>query len=291
MNRNKGIYSCIFLGCAAILITTLCSSCVTEEEFRYTYDQVNTLKRTTSDMQDTFDSKLEDVHSNQAATRFEIEGLKNDLRELAGRVEDNERLVRHTIEKDLNEQDEFQNEISRLLELTEKIEQLEKLLNYHHEYLNLEPIDLDGDTEGALGQDTEFTMVSSDGSTQKPEDEALYETSLSYYNNENYDQALKGFKSFLEKYPESDLADNAHFWIGECFMALKEYEHAIRAYQEVIEKYPEENKVPNAMRRQAVAWLEIGEEISSKLLLNKILKNYPDSPEAKIAEKLLSSIK
>ena len=59
----------------------------------------------------------------------------------------------------------------------------------------------------------------------------------------------------------------------------------------VIEKYPDENKVPNAMRRQAVAWLEIGEKISSKLLLNKILKNYPDSPEAKIAEKLLSSIK
>ena len=32
-------------------------------------------------------------------------------------------------------------------------------------------------------------------------DEALYETSLSYYNNKNYDQALKGFKSFLEKFP------------------------------------------------------------------------------------------
>lgn len=290
MDCNKGIYGYI-LGWVAILIISLCSSCVSDEEFRYTYDQVNTLKRTTSDMQDTFNSKLETVHDSQAAASVEIEGLKKDLRELAGRVEDNEHLVRHSIEKDLNEQDQFQNEISKLLELKEKIERLEKLLNYHHEYLNLETINPDGDTEKIPGQGAEFGAVSSDGSAQKPEDEALYETSRAFYNNEEYDQALKGFKSFLEKFPESDLADNAHFWIGECFMALKEYEHAIRAYQEVIEKYPKGNKVPNAMLRQAVAWLEIGEKISSKYLLDKILKNYPDSPEAKIAEKYLSSIK
>jgi len=291
MNCNKGIYKYIILGWAAFLIITLCSSCVSDEEFRYTYDQVNALKRTTSDMQDMFNSKLETVHDTQAAIRVEIEGLKKDLRELAGRVEDNEYLIRHSIEKDLNEQDEFENEISKFLELTEKIERLEKLLNYHHEYLNLEPVYLGVDTEKVSGQDEEFAVVPSDGSTEKPEDENHYETSLAYYNNEEYDLALKGFKSFLEKFPESELADNSHFWIGECFMALKEYEHAIRAYQEVIEKYPEGNKVPNAMLRQAVAWLEIGEKISSKLLLNKVLKNYPDSPEAKIAEKQLSSIK
>ncbi|MFC1494438.1 tol-pal system protein YbgF [Thermodesulfobacteriota bacterium] len=273
------------------MIITLCSSCVSDEEFRYTYDQVNALKRTTSDMQSTFDSKLETVHDSQAATSVEIEGLKKDLRELAGRVEDNERLVRHSIEKDLNEQDELRSEVSKLLELTEKIERLEKLLNYHHEYLNLETINSEGDAEKVSGQGAEFTAVTSGGSTQKPEDEALYEASRAYYNNEEYDQALKGFKSFLEVFPDSELADNAHFWIGECFMSLKEYEHAIRAYQEVIEKYPKGNKVPNAMLRQAVAWLEIGEKISSKLLLNKVLKNYPDSPEAKIAEKQLSSIK
>lgn len=268
-----------------------CSSCVSDEEFRYTYDQVNALKRSTDDMQSTFNSKLENILNNQAAVRVEIESLKKDLKELAGRVEDNEHLVQHSIEKDLNEQDEFQNEISKLLQLAEKVERLENLANYHHEYLNLEPLNPNRDAEKASAQEVESEAILSYGSTEKPKPDTLYETSLAYYNNEEYDQALNGFKSFLEAFPDSDLADNAHFWIGECFMALKEYEHAILAYQEVIIKYPKENKVPNAMLRQAVAWLEIGDKTSSKLLLNKVLKNYPDSPEAKIAEKKLSSIK
>lgn len=284
MNCKKRIYN-YYLGWLAVLTIILCSSCVSDEEFRLTYDQVNALKRTTSDMQASFDSKLENILNNQAAVRVEIESLKKDLRELAGRVEDNEHLIQHSIEKDLNEQDIFQNEVSKLQQLTEKIERLENLTNYHHEYLNLEPLNLDGSAE------EESDAIFSFGSTDELTPETLYEASRTYYTNEEYDQALKGFKSFLEAFPESDLADNSHFWIGECFMALQEYEHAILAYQEVIKKYPNENKVPNAMLRQAIAWLEIGDKTSSKLLLNKVLKNYPDSPEAKIAENKLSSIK
>ncbi len=278
---------------AVILIVIFCSSCVSDEEFRYTYDQVNALKRSTSDMENAFNSKLETVHATQAAVSVEIESLKKDLRELAGRVEDNEHLIQHSIEKDLNKQDELQNEVSKLLELSEKIERLEKLVNYHHEYLNLETFDPNGDADDneVSPQETDSEIAFPAGPAQKPDAETLYETGRAFYKNEEYDRALKSFRSFLEEFPGSELADNAYFWIGECFMALKEYENAILSYQEVIKKYPKGNKVPNAMRRQAVAWLEIGDKTSAKLLLNKVIKNYPDSPEAKIAENMLPSVK
>jgi hypothetical protein len=46
------------------------------------------------------------------------------------------------------------------------------------------------------------------------------------------------------------------------------------------------------MWRQALAFLEIEDgEISSKLLLNKIIKQFPDSDEATLAETKLKSIK
>ena len=74
-------------------------------------------------------------------------------------------------------------------------------------------------------------------------------------------------------------------------MALKQYEQAILAYQEVIKRYPKGNKVPNAMLRQAMAFLEIKDQTSTRLLLNRVIKNYPNSNEAKIAQSTLNNLK
>jgi len=95
----------------------------------------------------------------------------------------------------------------------------------------------------------------------------------------------------LDTYPKSDLADNAQFWIGECFMGLKQYEHAILEFNKVIKNYPKENKVPNAMYRQAIAMQKIDEATGAKIVLKNLIKTYPNSPEAADAKKKLSSMK
>jgi TolA-binding protein len=73
-------------------------------------------------------------------------------------------------------------------------------------------------------------------------------------------------------------------------MSLNRYEQAILSYQEVIKKYPKGNKVPSALLRQAMAFVEIKDEMSAKLILKKIIKNYPKSNEAKIAQTRLKSL-
>ena len=87
-----------------------------------------------------------------------------------------------------------------------------------------------------------------------------------------------------------DRADNAHFWIGESYMAAKEYEQAILAYQNVIKQFPKGNKVANAMLRQAAAFLEIKDKTSARLLLKKIIKEHPGTSEAELAKKKLESL-
>ena len=66
---------------------------------------------------------------------------------------------------------------------------------------------------------------------------------------------------------------------------------AILAFQEVIKKYPKGTKVPGSLLRQSVAFQEINDKTSSKLLLRKIVKEYPKTSEAKIAAKKLESAK
>jgi len=124
-----------------------------------------------------------------------------------------------------------------------------------------------------------------------PLDQKLYDVNMDLYRKEKYEEAIVGFKNFLRKYPKSKLADNAAFWIGESYMALKQYEQAILAFQKVMKKYPRGNKVPNALLRQALAFYELNDKTSAKLLLKKLIKKYPKSNEAKIARNKLKTMK
>ena len=67
---------------------------------------------------------------------------------------------------------------------------------------------------------------------------ALYQTSYSDYLRGNYDLAMLGFQQYLETFPETDLADNATYWIGECFYRQQKYAEAIAEYDTRAEAVP-----------------------------------------------------
>ncbi|UCF85439.1 MAG: tol-pal system protein YbgF [Desulfobacteraceae bacterium] len=237
------------------------------------------------------DSKLESIRDTQAETGADIDKIRGEIQELSGRVGDNRRLVKHTIERDTSDQDTVK---ARLSELTQRITELELRHKQVQEYLGLK---VSGDQQEQYVKkgpaEPKEPLKKPPVVEERPalSESQLYEETLVIYKQGQYDQALVGFKSFIEKYPKSELADNAQFWVGECYMGLKQYEQAILAYQEVIKEYPKGNKVPNAMLRQAFAFHEINDKVSSKLLLKKIIKKYPDSSEAKIASAKLKTLK
>ena len=286
LNRRR-----LITGSALIFLLIFCSSCAYDQEYiKYTTDQINALQKTTSDLKKSTAEKIDNINSNQAEIMVEIDALKKDIKDLSGRVEDNEHLIKYNLEKDLGEQGDATTEVS---ELSKKIDRLEQMVNYHHRYLNLEPFKYteNANEAAAPAGDVNKSDISSTVVSGKPKDAVLYESGLDLFNNGKYDQALSSFKSFLDTYPKSDLADNAQFWIGECYMGLSQYERAIQAFQNVIKNYPKENKAPNAMYRQAIAWQKIGDSTSAKIVLNNLIKAYPESPEAADAKKKLSSMK
>lgn len=275
---------------AGLLIVTLLlfPSCITTEEVILRLDkqdnQVVALNSRADKLSKELDSGLKSIREKQAEIEVEIDKIRGEIQGLSGRVEDNRLLVKRAIERDTTEQDIIN---TRLTDLNQRIGELDLVVKKLHEYLRLEP------PKVLTKQDQEIGPTQTRIPIQPPKDmeeklvsgeKNLYEQTLKKYREEKYEKAIIGFKDFLKEYPKSDLADNAQFWIGECYMAIKQYEQAILAYQEVIKKYPKGNKVPNAMLRQALAFYEIKDKISSKLLLKKIIKKYPNSSEAKIAK-------
>jgi tol-pal system protein YbgF len=118
----------------------------------------------------------------------------------------------------------------------------------------------------------------------------LFDAALEYCRGGQYKKAIVHFKIFLLYYPQSGLADNAQFWIGECCRAQDKLEEAIAAYQRVIDDYPKGNKLPRAMLHQGFAYLKIDDERNAKLVLRKLTDEIPITEEAEIARNVLKRV-
>jgi len=120
-------------------------------------------------------------------------------------------------------------------------------------------------------------------------DEA-YKKAYDLYSKGNIDEAQREFKRFLEAYPKSKYAENAHFWLGECYFSQKKYEDAILEFDEVIKKYPKGNKVPDALYRQGMAFLEMKDTTNAKLILKEVIRRFPQTDQATRARKKLKEL-
>ncbi len=268
-------------------------SCTYDREFAYLNDQVTELNRQVKNLQDSvdkrvgeeLDNKLQTIHSQQASMRIELDRVKSKMAEINGRMEDNENLIKSMLDRDLKEKDEIKK---ALIDLSDRLARLEKMVNYQYEYLGLKRPQ---ETPSTVSSGYEPPPENKSPEMGKLGEDQLYDLALNLYREGKYELSINRFQDFVKRFPSSDKADNAYFWIGECYMALNQYSQAILSYQKVIERYPKGNKVPSAMLRQAIAFLELKDVTPAKLLLKKIIKRHSKSPEAKIAKKKLRQLR
>jgi len=276
----------------ALAPAAVISSCATDKDMAYLNDQVIALNRRVAKLEEGMDTKLSAVRASQGV---ELDQMRGEVQRLSGRLDDNERVLKRSVERDLGDQDVMKRGVT---DLSQKVGDLEKMVRAQQEYLGLEaPAPRDGreqagpTVEPVLPVRPQPAAPAPPPEPSKTKDADLYDGSIASFRAGKYEDALLGFKDFIKRYPKSERTENAHFWVGECYMALKQYEQAILAFQEVIKKYPKGTKVPGSLLRQSVAFQEINDKTSSKLLLRKIVKEYPNTSEAKIAAKKLESAK
>ncbi|MBW2598703.1 MAG: tol-pal system protein YbgF [Deltaproteobacteria bacterium] len=121
--------------------------------------------------------------------------------------------------------------------------------------------------------------------------EKTYSNAYRIFKNGEYGLAKEEFRKFLKSFPNTEYSDNAQFWIAECNYFEGKYEEAIVEYEGVIQNYPKGNKVPNAFLKQALSFLKLGDKSSARLLLQRVIKDYPNTTPARIARKKLLNIK
>lgn len=102
--------------------------------------------------------------------------------------------------------------------------------------------------------------------------------------------AIQKLREFLRKSPKSDLADDAQYWIGEAYYGLRDFNRAILEFNEVLLRYPRGDKVPAALLRQAYAFADLGDKVDARLVLQKLVSEHENTPEAEKGRQKLAEL-
>jgi tol-pal system protein YbgF len=209
---------------------------------------------------------LVSLRKGQANASADFTELRDQVQQLRGEVE----TLKKETSRDTNKDDK------------EKIDSLLLKINFIENFLEISKKDSASDIDSS---------ASAKDPSGKQGKAAIYAAAYQTFKNGNYLKAREAFQGFLAAYPAGEYSDNAQFWIGECYFFEKKYEKAILEYEKVTKKFPSSNKVPYALLKQGISFHNLGDKASAKLLLQQVIKDYPNTSQARIARTKLQEIK
>jgi tol-pal system protein YbgF len=222
--------------------------------------------------------------TSSAQLRATLDELRVNIQSLQGQIEEVNFSTQNSSRSVDDTKEEILGRINRIDEIArankERIATVEQYLDFERTPSG------SGETAAAVvpaGQTAKGYVFS---------DTELYTSGKQAFDGGQYEIARQKFIELLSRYPESENADNAQFWIGEIYYREKMYTNAILEYQKVIENYPDGNKVPASLLKQGLSFYNLGEQddlTNARYFLQEVVNKYPASNEAKIARDKLQS--
>jgi tol-pal system protein YbgF len=139
---------------------------------------------------------------------------------------------------------------------------------------------------GGLGQP--LAGSASAPGTAPPAPKELYSQAYADYARGNFDLAIQGFQEYLKNYADTDLADNAQYWIGECLYSKQKHSEAIEAWNTLFRDFPASDKLPDARVKKGMALEKLGRRSQALVEYRYVVERYPNSPAARQARDRLN---
>ncbi len=119
----------------------------------------------------------------------------------------------------------------------------------------------------------------------------VYNIAYSDYLNGNYQLAIDGFTLFLEQFSSSPVADDAAYWIGECYFSQSKFEEAATQFADLILNFPEGDKIPSAYLKKGLSLLELEKKDEALSVFKLLISKYPFEDETRIAQEKIKEIR
>ena len=117
----------------------------------------------------------------------------------------------------------------------------------------------------------------------------LYTESLGSLQNNEYEPAINGFQRLVEEDHTHDLADNAQYWLAECYYSQKDYKRAIIEFEKVF-TFVNTNKNDDAQYKIALSHQSIGNIEKARSEFQRLIEYFPGSEFYQQAKTALKSL-
>lgn len=118
----------------------------------------------------------------------------------------------------------------------------------------------------------------------------LFKQGVSLFKAKKFSESHRTFTEYINQHPRSIRMADARFWRGETMYYQQQFELAILEYQNVIADFSTHPKAPAAMLKQGRAFEKLNEPATARIVYNKLLEEYPNSPQALAAKKQLEAL-
>lgn len=92
--------------------------------------------------------------------------------------------------------------------------------------------------------------------------------------------ATKAFQEYIKMQPNSPLAANAQYWIGEIMYSHNNYKGAVQEFIKVLQKYKYSNKAPDAAIKLGYSFYALKNWPYARRTFEDVLKYFPENKNA-----------
>jgi tol-pal system protein YbgF len=222
---------------------------------------------TTSDLESRVAviERISQSRSNtQQRMQQQLDMLQSDVDSIRGSIE----LHNHQLEKILERQREL------FLELDRRFESLQG-----------QAVVSTGNTNPSAGAST--TPSTRPANTQTEQE--AYQSAVNLILKENdYESAVPAFQAFLTNYPNSQLTDNAHYWLGQLLYNNQDWEAAKAQFVQVAQRFVDSPKRPDSLHKLGMIAKSQGNANLARQYFEQVIAEYPNSTSANMSSSELA---
>ena len=115
-------------------------------------------------------------------------------------------------------------------------------------------------------------------------EKAAYDAAFDLFRRSRTLDSTYAFVAFLRRYPQSPLADDAWYWLGQSRYIMGEFNDALVAMSIVMQYFPKSPRLPSARLKVGYIYYELGEDAKARQFLNGLLQDFPGHLAAVLAQ-------
>jgi tol-pal system protein YbgF len=272
----------------ALLAIALAAACASSSDVKTINSQVSELQEQVAELKKNASSK-EEMQSVNTRLAQQTQTLLKSSADLSVKVNE-------VVDKMQNTQGSIEQTNYRIDRLVQQMTQIQHDLEDLRAALRAaqtSPVTPATGTAAALPGTTAPPPIQGEVNVTAPAiDDPMqaYQAAYRDYQRGNYDLAIAGFQDFLSRNSQSDLADNATYWIAESLYSQKKYRESIERFDLVVSKYPHSDKVPASLLKKGYGYINLGEKAQGVIQLQYVVHEHPASQEAALARQKLRSL-